>query len=322
MSFPPESLEFSRLGNLRQHASGKVTARCPACAEVERDRKGNHLVIYPGGKYGCVAAPGDKIHNRRIFALAGMATGVPETCMRSYRQQRILQKHRELEARRLTETVRQCRQALVERYAWSGEDVWDDSPQRIDGDFAERCPRHFFTSLFHPDSIIWAGDVHESGQPHHSRNWKSCGEWTTIRGRIGPMTSPAIWKPGTCSRSAGNVISSPYTVLDFDGFDGIKPSTPAELERHLRDSLAIIRWLRDFFRWELAAILHTGGKSLHAWFHAPPDDILQSLKTPAGGLGIDSGLIGRPEHPCRLPGQIHHVTGRISRVLWLQSPYP
>lgn len=39
---------------------GKTIARCPACAARGNDAKGEHLVIFPDGKFGCVANPKDK----------------------------------------------------------------------------------------------------------------------------------------------------------------------------------------------------------------------------------------------------------------------
>lgn len=75
--------------------------------------------------------------------------------------------------------------------------------------------------------------------------------------RVGPMTTPAIWKAGTTSRTAANVSSVPYVVFDFDGFDCRKPSTPAEIQEHLAASRALIRWIRDGLGWNLAAILAT-----------------------------------------------------------------
>jgi hypothetical protein len=133
------------------------------------------------------------------------------------------------------------------------------------------------------------------------------------------MTTPATWKTGTISRCAEQVSSAPYTVLDFDEIDGRKPSGARECEELTVQSLAIVRWLREEQDWQLAAILHTGGKSLHAWFRTPGPIVLQSLRDVAPSFGIDSGLIGRPEHPCRLPGQKHERTGKFSRVLWLQA---
>jgi hypothetical protein len=49
----------------------KIVAQCPACHEVGQDKTGNHLVVWPGGSFGCVANPADKEHRRRIWQLAG-----------------------------------------------------------------------------------------------------------------------------------------------------------------------------------------------------------------------------------------------------------
>jgi hypothetical protein len=84
----------------------------------------------------------------------------------------------------------------------------------------------------------------------------------------------------------------------------------------------LVRWIREGLRWQLAAIVWTGSKSIHAWMHTPPAAVLQSLRDTSAALGIDAGLIGRPEHPCRLSGQRHAKTGGMSRVLWLQNPIP
>jgi hypothetical protein len=50
-----------------------IIARCPACAENGKDRKGEHLFIDAGGRYGCVVFPGSagREHRRRIFQLVG-----------------------------------------------------------------------------------------------------------------------------------------------------------------------------------------------------------------------------------------------------------
>ncbi|MCP5532271.1 MAG: hypothetical protein H7A49_03515 [Akkermansiaceae bacterium] len=168
--------------------------------------------------------------------------------------------------------------------------------------------------------MVWTGEVYHSGTRHGS-HWRTAGEWQGAReSEVGPMVSPAIWMPGTVSRTGDNVLATPYTVLDFDGFDGVKPSTPAEIKVHVAASFALVRWLREGLQWKLAAIVHSGNKSIHAWFHTPPPEVLKSLHGVAEQFGVDAGLIGRGEHPCRLPGQVHSKSGNVSRVLWLQEP--
>lgn len=70
------SLEISKLKNAKQR-EGKTIAQCPACAEEGGDEKGEHLVIQPDGRFGCVIHPGSsgREHRRRIFHLAGRSSG-------------------------------------------------------------------------------------------------------------------------------------------------------------------------------------------------------------------------------------------------------
>jgi hypothetical protein len=68
------SLDISKLENVRTHG-GKITARCPACAEAGHDQTRNHLIIGADGRFGCVVYPGAspdaREHRKRIFALCG-----------------------------------------------------------------------------------------------------------------------------------------------------------------------------------------------------------------------------------------------------------
>lgn len=69
------SLDLSKLENARE-CGQKLIARCPACAEQGHDQRGEHLVIMPDGRFGCVTYPGaaGKEHRQRIYALAGDKT--------------------------------------------------------------------------------------------------------------------------------------------------------------------------------------------------------------------------------------------------------
>ncbi len=317
------SIDLSRLENACYLSNGDVISACPACREIGKDTKGDNLRVFTSGAYHCIAVPDDKEHNSRIFALVGVK-GQREHDPEKDREWRQRRAKERLEKQRLDAIAKKaigCREALAARYAWPLADVWENSPQRIDCDLVAHDPRHFLASLFLQDAIVWTGEVFQSGTAHASR-WKHCRQWLESSDSeiIGPMVTPATWNAGTVSRTAENVATAPFTVLDFDGFDGVSPKTPAEIEKHITASLAIIRWLHEKMQWQLAAILHTGNKSLHAWFHTPSPEVLASLKPVAPSLGMDAGLIGRPEHPCRLPGHLHAKTGSVSHVLWLQTP--
>lgn len=71
-------LDHSRLQNVREHGGGRVIAQCPACAQSGGDRKREHLIVYPDGKYGCVANPDDKQHRKDIFRIAGTQSGTAQ----------------------------------------------------------------------------------------------------------------------------------------------------------------------------------------------------------------------------------------------------
>lgn len=317
-------IDRTKLQNVRSRGDDIICA-CPACREEGKDRAGDNMKIFTSGAYCCIARPRDSDHNRRIFALVGVR-GEPQAAdpseARKRRDKATRQRLQDSDIETVRKTARELRAALVERWKWETADVWEDSPQRCDGDLVCTDPRHFLDTLFPEDAVIWTGHAHESGMDGiHSERWMTAAEWKGEQ-RVGPMTTPAIWVTGTTSRTAANVSSAPYVILDFDGFDGRKPSTPTEIQEHVAASRALIRWIRDGLGWKLAAILATGSVGLHAWFHTPPPDVLESLKTAAKEFGLDAGLLGHPEHPCRLPGHKHDKTGVPSEILWLQEAIP
>jgi hypothetical protein len=74
-------LDISKLKNITV-LNGKTTAQCPACAADGDDRKGNHLVIFPDGRFGCVVFPGNKEHRWQIARLAGSSSHKPPSAPR------------------------------------------------------------------------------------------------------------------------------------------------------------------------------------------------------------------------------------------------
>jgi hypothetical protein len=319
MNSTASQIDISRLEKLRRHAS-KITARCPACAAAGNDKAGCHFFQNTEtGQFGCAALPGDSEHRREIFALVGIKAERDPAQEREWRKGRVKMAGEEMKRNRITAALRAKRAGIIAAHPWTQAEALADSPEKRLGWLHD--PRRFIAALFPDAAVVWTGAVNQSGKNHAGR-WQTVEAWqATPEHTVGPMISPATWEPGTVSRSAANVLSSPFVVLDFDGFDGKAPGNPEELREHISASLAIVRWMREALEWRLAALLFTGSKSIHAWFHTPPPATLETLKHTAPALGVDAGLIGRPEHPCRLPGWLHPKTGQPGRVLWLQRQF-
>lgn len=311
-------LDLSRLERVRE-SGGKITARCPACAETGGDRSGRHLAILPNGRFACAAFSGDAEHRRRIFELVGIRSDQPRDPWRDreWRDRREREARRERARRAIADSVAAKRAVIFDQFAWTVADAWEDSPIRLEGPDADD-PAEFIAALFPDDALLWTGEVFQSG-PRHADRWRTVAEWSfASEGEIGPMVTPCTWKSATVNRTREHVERAPYVVLDFDGVPGWSPRNASELKTHLSEALAVTRWLREGLGWRLASVLFTGSKSIHAWFHDPGKAALESLKAAAPALGIDAGLLGHPEHPARLPGQRHSKTGNLSRLLFLE----
>lgn len=319
--FAVSSLDLSRLENM-VHLENKITARCPACAADGGDNKGNHLVIFPSGGYGCVRYQGDKEHNRRIKKLVGLNREMDPLEEQLWRRNRAQEQIEKIHKNELIRAAESNRSKIIERYDWDLGSVTLESPQPPFEPAVQTCPRRFLGALFRPGDLLWTGELNDTGQLRHTIQWRTCEEWLNApQGmRIGPHVAPSVWKQGSFSRSTSNVLSDPYVVLDFDGLDGIQPQTREEKIALVRAGLALTRWLRDALHWQLAAILLTGSKGIHVWFRTPPPIALKSLKDVYLQFGLDHLLIGHPAQPCRLPGHPHPKTGNLSRVIWLRHP--
>lgn len=318
----PATIDINRLEKVRR-LSTKITARCPACASTGGDKSGTHFFQNAEtGKFGCAAFPSDAEHRREIFRLVGIKSERDPAADREWGRNRMKQEIQAANSRRLSAALKSKRNFIVANYPWTSSDALSSSP--VKNADAMNDPRGFIASLFPADAVIWTGDLYHSGQDGlYASRWKSVTDWQLEPvNTVGPMVSPAIWNPGTSSRSGDAVAAAPYEILDFDGFDKIKPVSPDEIRVHLASSMAIVRWLREKLDWQLAALLFTGNKSLHAWFHTPSKEALESLRSTADAIGIDAGLIGHPEHPCRLPSWPHAKTGIKSKVIYLKSPAP
>jgi hypothetical protein len=308
-------LTLDHLENVKRTAT-KITARCPACQEGGADRKGQHLAYWPEtGKFACAANAGDRQHRRRIWELAGIPDPQREALSRS--REETLRRRRAAAAalrRGLVAAAARREAARIFTLDWDEADIREASPLLLHG--ATPDWQLLLETLFPPDAILWLGEPHHSG-PGHESHFQTRAAWLHAAGPRPPfpMICADTFAPGTCRRSATNVTASSYIIIEADEALGHKPATPAERTESLRRNLCIHHWLKDSLHWPLAALIHTGGKSIHGWYRRPSDAHVQELKALAPALGIDSSVFS-PAHPVRLPGVKHEATGEMSRLMF------
>jgi hypothetical protein len=274
-------LDLARLPK-KKDRGGKIVAQCPACAELGRDSAGEHLAVFADGRFACAAHAGDHAHRQRIFEMIGRTERQLSSGPALAVTPRPAPKPVDLLAR------------IKADFPASVADLWESSPVRCDEDLEDAKA---FLRLFPLPGILWiAPDIFQSGKPEHARFFRTRAEWeaeTFIA--HGTRIAPAAFSPGAYGRSRENVAEHLFAVIESDEIgDG-------KLYASKDDFCTLIRWLREACGWHLAAVVDSGGKSLHAWFRHPGQADTTHLAEHAAALGLDRKF-SEPAQPWRLPG--------------------
>ena len=203
--------------------------------------------------------------------------------------------------------------AIVERYRIDVASFIKTSPAPIAPVPAEHFRQHL--SLFQPGDIIWLGtetdscgdDADDNRKRVCSRHFRSVANWLTdAHVAPFPFTTVSIFNAGAYHRGSTTIADTPYFVLESDKLTEV-------------EALAVIRWLQNFLN--LRAVLHSGGKSIHAWTDAPTDEQLRELEIVLPALGMDVKMFNQAQ-PCRVAGYLRrHDDGRQvwQRLYWLNT---
>jgi len=168
-------------------------------------------------------------------------------------------------------------------------------PFRIDDD---RC---LFLQLFTPADRIWIGDLTDTGE----WSFKPISDLIKSSKLRGPFICPATFKDSATRRQQTEVLHRRFLVVESD-------------ELSTRQHAALLMALSK--EWSLAAIVSTGGKSLHGWFRWVPD-----WETKAGLLALKARLeimkcdvaSITSSQPFRLPGVLNQTTLRYQALIYL-----
>jgi len=184
---------------------------------------------------------------------------------------------------------------------WALEDMFEDSPLRV----CDCKPSEILQMLYDPNDLLCCGSV-SNFNTRTARDWLSASE---IGEQIVPNPSRlavGISKSGKPSAHCRDATGQrKYIVIESD-----------EGNQSFDDKASIIRYLRDEVRAELKMVVHSAGKSLHAWFkssgnHHTDWEFMQL----ACKLGADRRM-WLPEQLARTPNAIRGKSNLRQKCLY------
>jgi hypothetical protein len=192
---------------------------------------------------------------------------------------------------------------LFETFHWPFAQIIADSPLQVchrDADDQFRT----WLKLWPAHCHVWIGDIYSSGKPEHRTNFRPVADWYQIGPAMGNFTCGSSFKPGSFQRSNANCNGTRFLVIESDTL--------------AKDEVgAIFAYLQRRLRYRLHCIIDTAGKSLHAWFDAPRNQVLENrLKAGLTAFGCDPKVFTYSQ-PVRVPGAFRD--GRLQRLVWLRD---
>jgi hypothetical protein len=302
---PGESLHTSHNGkkDCRVNVDGAPTIFCfhasCAAAVAEANRR---LRKELGASPWEIRLPGGRLL-RSGDVLQSSGTVLPREVMKA----RAKAEGREAAEQLVLETLRAAaerfRPELFDFFQWPMAEILEESPLLV----AERDAEDQFRTwlkLWPACSTVWIGDVYSSGRPEHRTHFRSVGEWYRVGPVMGNFTCGSSFRPGSYSRSNENLEGQRFLVVESDSLS--------------KDDVgAVFAYLRRRLRYRLHCIIDTAGKSLHAWFDAPRNKVLESrLKAGLEVFGCDPKVFTYSQ-PVRVPGAWRE--GKLQRLIWLRE---
>ena len=192
---------------------------------------------------------------------------------------------------------------LFESFRWPFAQIIADSPLLVSERDAEDQFRTWL-KLWPAHCHVWIGDIYSSGRPEHRTHFRPVAEWYQIGPVMGNFTCGSSFKPGSFQRSNANCNGTRFLVIESDTL--------------AKDEVgAVFRYLQQRLRYRLHCIIDTAGKSLHAWFDAPRNPLLETrLKAGLTAFGCDPKVFTYSQ-PVRVPGAWRD--GKMQRLVWLKD---
>ena len=306
---PGEALHTHKSGakDCRIHIDGAPTIHCVhhSCSQAVAD--GNMAlrralgespweITMPGGK---TVRSGDVVKSSGVIIPREAVAAQAKIEGRTKQEQALLLSIEEL--------FTAARAKVLEIYHWPLATIEDESPRRT----GHRTPEEQFRMwlrIWPQTSHVWIGDVYSSGRPEHAANFRPASEWAQIGPVMGNYTCGSSFKPGTIKRGNEFTNGTQFLVVESDELD--------------KDQVgAVFGWLNQWAKFNLHAIIDTGGKSLHGWFDRPRTPRNEPrLKAAIKGLACDHKMFTYSQ-PVRVPGAWRADKGKMQRLVWLKEAY-
>jgi hypothetical protein len=203
----------------------------------------------------------------------------------------------------LTVMAERFKPQLLEKFHWPFAQIIEESPLQVCQRDAEDQFRTWLR-LWPAHCHVWIGDIFSSGKPEHRTNFRPVADWYQIGPVMGNFTCGSSFKPGSFQRSNANCNGTRFLVIESDTL--------------AKDEVgAIFQYLQQRLRYRLHCIIDTAGKSLHAWFDAPRNKVLENrLKAGLTAFGCDPKVFTYSQ-PVRVPGAWRD--GKLQRLVWLKD---
>jgi hypothetical protein len=238
-----------------ENGQKKKITQCPVCATEGHDRYGNHLVIFPGGKFGCIRFETSKVetakrteHLAKVWKLAG---GKFSGLVQPKPMDSAIKARRE----KMAAKVMALWSVAREKYRMTMED-WQatsaDLPGNPRADFKHAC------SLYKIGQHSWNGHRFECSKTFPSHLWEPATQvekaWDHVDYYGLDHTFGYTFKPGSISRGKDNRAGKVFDVVEHDE-DGIE------------GQIALTRYLQASGL-RLLLCVGTGNRGFHSWFDA------------------------------------------------------
>ena len=302
---PGESLHTQRTGkkDCRVNVDGAPTIYCfhascaPAVAEANRKLRcaiGQNPweLKLPGGmilRNGDVLQSSGAVLRREVLQARARTEG------RDTGEQLVLET--------LTALAERFKPELFEKFHWPFAQIIADSPLHVCERDAEDQFRTWL-KLWPAHCHIWIGDVFSSGKPEHKTHFRPVADWYQIGPVMGNFTCGSSFKPGSFQRNNANCNGTRFLVIESDTL--------------AKDEVgAVFLYMQRRLHYRLHCIIDTAGKSLHAWFDAPRNKVLENrLKAGLTAFGCDPKVFTYSQ-PVRVPGA--YRDGKLQRLVWLKD---